>query len=280
MAELETRSTAEADDTLMTFDAENATPRWSTPNLRTLGVVAAVALTVPASWLGWQTWKPKTASAAVVAPAGSAAFHSIPAGAAVAIDGAPRGTTPLQLSLPAGSYSVRITSGSISRTMPLTVAAGAAVSHHVEFANAPALTSAGRLEIGSDPPGGDVRVDGVFRGVTPLALGDIAAGQHRITVTSGGNVVTRTVNVTGGATSSVLVSTAPAAAASGGWLSVDAPVEMDILEDGRVLGSTRSDRLMLPVGSHEIQLINTPLEFSSTREVQIAAGKTATLSLS
>lgn len=54
---------------------------------------------------------------------------------------------------------------------------------------------------------------------------------------------------------------------------------MEILEDGRLLGNTRTEQLMLPVGSHRLEFINSGLELSSTRTVQITAGRTATVSL-
>ena len=161
--------------------------------------------------------------------------------------------------------------------LPITIEPGVVVSQYVELA-APQATAGGRLEIGSDPPGAQVALDGVSRGVTPLVIADVAPGQHRITVSAGENTVSRTVNVTRGATSTLVISTTPAAAA-GGWLTVQSPVDMEILEDGRVLGNTRMERLMLPVGSHRIEFANSGLEFTVARTVQIAAGRTASVSI-
>jgi hypothetical protein len=111
-------------------------------------------------------------------------------------------------------------------------------------------------------------------------LADIAVGSHKVTVSSGGTVINRTVNVTQGTTATVLVSTggAPASAAAG-WLMLEAPFELEVREGGRVVGTTRSDRLMLPVGSHELDLRNDALEFNTIRTVSIAPGKTSTLSV-
>jgi hypothetical protein len=51
----------------------------------------------------------RTAPAAASSPTGSLALASTPAGAAIFLDGAPRGTTPQQIDdLPAGTYAVRI----------------------------------------------------------------------------------------------------------------------------------------------------------------------------
>lgn len=247
--------------------------------LAVVGLCAAVT----ASWFAWQTWTARPASsaplAAAVAATGTATFSSVPEGASITIDGTDRGVTPLRVTLPAGAHTVQITSGSTTRTIPITIEAGGVVSQYVELAAAPAATG-GRLEIGSEPPGAQVSLDGVARGVTPLVLADVTPGQHRVTITAGDNSVNRTVNVTRGATSALVVSTAPSAAgAAGGWLTVQAPVEMDIIEDGRILGNTRMDRLMLPVGSHRIELANAALEFTVARTVQIAAGRTASVAV-
>ena len=246
-----------------------------------LAVLGLCAIAI-GSWFAWQTWTARLASSAplnVVAATGTANFNSVPEGASITIDGTVRGVTPLRVSLAAGAHTVQITSGSVTRSIPITIEAGGVVSQYVELAAAPATTG-GRLEIGSDPSGAQVALDGVSRGVTPLVIADVAPGQHRVTVTAGGSSVNRSVTVTRGATTALVVSTAPSAAgASGGWLTVQAPVEMDILEDGRVLGNTRTDRLMLPVGSHHIEFSNPSLEFTAARTVQIAAGRTANVAI-
>ncbi len=247
-------------------------------------VVAGVCGSViVAGWVAWQTWTatPAAATAPVVtvAPSGTADFKSLPDGASITIDGTLRGVTPLRVSLAPGTHSVEITSGATSRTLPITVEAGSVVSQYVELATA-TVTTGGRLEIGSDVPGAQVALDGVSKGVTPLVLNDVIPGQHRVTVSAGDNTVSRTVMVTRGATVALVISTAPVAATgagAGGWLTIQAPVDMDILEDGRVLGTTRMERLMLPVGSHRIELANAALEFTTARTVQVAAGKTASV---
>jgi hypothetical protein len=167
----------------------------------------------------------------------------------------------------------------MSRKLPITVESGSVVSQYVELATAPA-SSGGRLEIGSDPPGAQVTLDGVPKGTAPLVITDVSAGPHRVTVSAGSNSINRTVNVTRGTTSTLVVSTAPSAAgASGGWLTVQTPIDMEILQDGLLLGSTRMDRVMLPVGSHRIEFANAGLELSVARTVQIAAGKTVNVAI-
>lgn len=275
-----------ADDWTTSFTSEKESSTPAPPRVlqrRIPVIVMGVCVGLWGVWFAWQAWTATPASARLnpVASAGTAVFTSVPDGASIRIDGSAKGVTPLRLSLPAGTYSVQIVSGPVSRTLPITVEPGSVVSQYVELAAAQAATL-GRLEIGSEPPGALVALDGISKGVTPLVITDAAPGQHRITVSAGANSVNRTVNVTGGATSTLVVSLAPtpvAAAAAGGWLSVQAPVDMEIMEGDRVLGSTRMERVMLPVGSHRIELVNPTLEFRIARTVQIDAGRTSAVAV-
>ena len=275
------------DDWITSFTSENegATPPPQPVSQRRIPVVMiGVCMALSGVWFAWQAWSataPPAAQLNPVAAEGTAVFTSVPDGASISIDGTTRGVTPLRVRLPAGTHSVQITSGPMLRTLPITVEAGGVVSQYVELAAAPAATG-GRLEIGSEPPGALVALDGISKGVTPLVIADAAAGQHRVTVSAGGNSVNRTVNVTRGATATLVVAIAPAPVAadsSAGWLTIQSPIDMDIMEDGRILGSTRMERVMLPVGSHRIELANPALEFTIARTVQIAAGRTANVAI-
>jgi hypothetical protein len=281
--EVPTSNTAnEPEDPFTTFDperepiVETVRPRASSRKIPV--AVVGVCAGVVAGWIAWQTWTATPAASApltAVAATGTADFHSVPEGSSVAIDGTIRGVTPLRVSLAAGQHNVTITSGAVSKTLPITIVPGGTVSQYVELATAPATTG-GRLEIGSEPPGAMVAINGMALGRTPLVIPDVPPGQYRVAVSAGDNAVNRTVNVRRGTTSALVVSMAPVAAnAAAGWLTIESPVDMDILEDGRVLGNTKMDRLMLPVGVHRIELANAGLEFTATRTVQIAAGKTA-----
>jgi hypothetical protein len=69
---------------------------------------------------------------------------------------------------------------------------------------------------------------------------------------------------------------APAGSLSG-WLHVEVPVPMRITEDGRLLGTTDVDRLMLPTGDHLLDLRNDELGFATRQMVTIKAGETSML---
>jgi hypothetical protein len=87
-----------------------------------------------------------------------------------------------------------------------------------------------------------------------------------------------TVTVQAGGTASLVVPMS--AAANGpvsGWLTVKSPFTVEIYEQGRLLGNTDTDRIMLASGRHELELVNTALAFRASRVVQVAPGKVATL---
>jgi hypothetical protein len=127
-----------------------------------------------------------------------------------------------------------------------------------------------------DVPGARVIVDGVEHGVAPVSVADLAPGDHEVVLQAqGGAPVKQRVVIQAGVTSSVL---APVAAVQGpvsGWLSVKAPVLMEIHEGGRLIGTTDSERLMMSAGRHEIELVNETLGYRGTKVVQVPAGKVA-----
>ena len=70
---------------------------------------------------------------------------------------------------------------------------------------------------------------------------------------------------------------APQAApgAVGGFLSLRTPFELQVYEGGRLLGTTSTERLMLPTGRHELELVGSSFQFKRTLTVNIEAGKVA-----
>jgi hypothetical protein len=66
-------------------------------------------------------------------------------------------------------------------------------------------------------------------------------------------------------------------AAMGGWVSVKTPVPMQVFEEGRLVGTTDVDRIMLPVGTHRLEIVSEMLGYRSRQDVAIRAGETSTL---
>jgi hypothetical protein len=166
----------------------------------------------------------------------------------------------------------------VPRVIPVTVTAGAEASQYLELPETP---SSGSLLIQSDPAGARVSVDGVDHGVAPASVADLAPGEHEVVLQAdGGPAVRQKVVIQAGVTSSVLapVSTATAGPVSG-WLSVKAPVAIEIRENGRMIGTTEADRIMMAAGRHDIELVNETLGYRVTRSIQVPPGKVAPLSI-
>ncbi len=210
---------------------------------------------------------------------GTLFVQSNPAGIAVFVDGEARGQTPARLSVKAGPHILELRRGGVPRTIPLTVAEGAEVSQYLEYPNTP---ETGSLRVESQPAGAKVLVDGTDRGVAPLTIEQLLPGDHEVVLQTPAGSARHVVSVQAGAIASLVAPVASAAAASGpvsGWLTVKAPFSLEIREDGQLLGTTDSDRLMLASGRHDLQLVSETMNYRVTRSVQVTPGKVSVLTI-
>ena len=210
---------------------------------------------------------------------GTLALESKPQ-ARVYIDDAPRGMTPLRLDLPAGPHRVRLEANSKARTLTVGVVAGAEVTQSIDLDRA---VQTGSLFVRSDPAGAKVLVDNKPAGVTPITVLDLSPGSHTVSVTgTDGANARQSVQVEAGATATLRLSldrpqvaeasTASAAEPSNGWVLVDAPIEMQVLQGGRQIG-TSGRRLTLAPGSYDLQL--RAADYSTAKHVDVSAGRVA-----
>jgi PEGA domain-containing protein len=176
---------------------------------------------------------------------GSLSVESDPPGAEVRIDNALRGTTPLTLSLAEGRYAVAVQRGSNTRQMNVEIAANTARSYHIEWAPdaAPVAIQTGNLSVVSDPPGAAVTVDGSSRGLTPLTIRELGTGRHEVLVKNANTTYQRSVQVEAGATASLVVGGSPTATPSWGWITLRMPFPVQVLEAGRIVGTSEIDRI-------------------------------------
>jgi hypothetical protein len=213
---------------------------------------------------------------------GSLAVESDPQGAEVVMNDVVRGMTPLTLTLPAGTHPIVVRRGNHIKQLNVEIAGGDAKSYHVAWAEgAPvAVTAAtGSLSVVSDPPGSTVIVDGSSRGETPLTIPDLAPGRHDVLVRSSSTSYQRSVQVDAGATASLVVGGAPAAGASWGWITLQTPFPVQVLEDGRVVGTSEIDRIMLPPGNHQLDFVNDQFGFQQRSRMSVSAGRGGLVSL-
>ncbi len=212
------------------------------------------------------------------APTGTLIVDSNPAGAQIRIDGKARGATPATMTLPAGKHTIELSRAEgAPRSLEVNVAAGTQVSQYIELPTGRATT--GRLSIRTSPRGARVSVDGVARGAAPVTVDDLAPGEHAVVVAArDGEPVKQTVTVEAGATASLVVPLAASGAErTFGWVAVSAPFELQLYENGRLLGSSQSERIMVAAGSHQIEIVNKALGYRATRTVQVAPGKAAAI---
>jgi hypothetical protein len=231
-----------------------------------VGVALAVALAmlVPRWWAG--TPVPQVGQLAVI---------SQPAGADVIVDGQPRGVTPLTLSLPSGTHTLLLNRAEVSRSFEVNIKAGAEVLHHVDLEpRQAAAPQGGQLVVSSDPPGSRVSVDGQARGVSPVTIDDLSAGQHTVVIHGESGSVQRSVTIQRGQTASLVVSMNQG---SFGWVSITSPFVLQIFENDKRLGTTETDRIMMPAGKHTLKIVNTKLGYQRTQVVQVPSGAAANL---
>lgn len=237
------------------------------------GILLLLALAAGSVW-GYRTlWSPASTD-------GSLRIESDPPGASVEIDGSLRGLTPYSVTLPAGEYAVAVTHDGRTQTIAAAVERGVQRVHHVSVpvtsaSLLPAGPDRGRLQVISDPPGATVRVDGVARGMAPLSVDDLQPGEHQVVVEHLGRTQRRSVVVEPGATASLVVSAQPAGIQSG-WLSPQSTTPLQIYERGQLIGTTDTERILLPAGTHTLEFVADALGFRARRTVTIAAGRTTT----
>jgi len=164
------------------------------------------------------------------------------------------------------------------RTMSVAVTSGAQLSQYIELANGP--STMGKLQIRTEPPGAQVTIDALPRGTSPITIGNLDPGEHAVVLTSDAGSVTQSVTIEAGTTSSLVVPLAVREASpQSGWISVSSPVDVQLFENGRLLGSSQTDRIMVPSGSHQIDLVNDTLGYRMTRSLQVTPGKVASLAV-
>jgi hypothetical protein len=55
-------------------------------------------------------------------------------------------------------------------------------------------------------------------------------------------------------------------------VSIAAPGDVQVLENGRLLGSSRVERIMLPVGRHNLEFVNEALGYRTQQTVYVVGG--------
>jgi hypothetical protein len=254
---------------------ETSTPSWNeraSAVHRPRMIAAAVVVVALTSGGVLAARRYFTSPADTVPTTGTVAVNSEPAGAAVVIDGEAHGTTPMTATVKPGPHTIELSKDGVRRTMTINVTANQQLSQFIEMPKATAGT--GDLQVRTDPPGARVVVDGQFRGMSPVTVQGLAPGNHVVVLQNDLGSVNDDVTIQAGATASLVVPLkAPQGAPVSGWISITAPVELQVLESDRLLGTSRTDRIMVAAGRHDIEFSNDTLGFRTTQTVQVAPGQ-------
>jgi hypothetical protein len=255
-------------------------PTERKPNLARYAVAGVVVLALV---VGGVFALRRHGSAGVSADTGTLSVSSNPAGAQLLVDGKLAGVTPTTLTLPQGDHTLTLrASGAEPRTMNVSVSAGTQASQYIELPKTEvrAETTSGRLQVRTDPPGALVSVDSIPRGASPVTIGNLAPGDHTVVVSANGSSVQQSVTVDAGMTSALVVPLgAKEKGLLSGWIAIASPIEVQLFEGGKLLGTNQSDRIMVASGTHQIDLVNEALGYRVSRNVSVAPGKVETVNL-
>ena len=219
-----------------------------------------------------------TPAAAAIETTGMLVVNTNPVGVAVAIDGQHRGATPLSVYLTPGDHVFELVTDGDRRSIPVKITAGGQVSQFIEMPKT--VPSLGELHVRTEPSGAKVTVDGHFFGTSPITVNKLTPGVHLVVLENELGSLREEVTVEAGTTASLVVPLkAPQAAPVSGWISVVAPVDVQLYENRHLLGSSRTSRIMVPVGRHDLEIMNEALGYRASRTVTVSPGQVSSIKL-
>jgi hypothetical protein len=214
------------------------------------------------------------------AATGSLTVATNPAGVAVFLDGKPNGVTPLIVDVTPGDHVIELVVGNERRRIPVNITAGSKVSQFFELP--PATSTLGELQVRTEPSPAAVSVDGRAVGRSPVSVADLTPGTHTVVLQHESGTVTQQVLIEEGKITSLVVPIAASSAKAGtgaGWISIAAPADVQVFENERLVGTNRIDRIMLPVGRHDLEIANEALGYREKKTVQVTAGQVSAIKL-
>ena len=269
-----------ATDPTLEFGAESAVavkdPDPKPPTFRRTQILAVVLLV---GALGAAVYWANRLQVPAAPQNGTLRIETDSPGAEVRIDGTSRGVTPLSLTIVSGRHNVAVQQGTNQKQLAVSVTTGEVTAYHLTWtdAAAPVVAAVGNLSVTTDTPGGEVTVDGEARGAAPLTVRNLTPGQHRVVVKSGSTNYTRTVQIEGGSTASLVIGAN--AVTPWGWISIATPVSVQVFEGQRLIGTSDIEKIMLTGGDHDLEFVSEPIGFRSTRKVRIGANQTTSVAL-
>jgi hypothetical protein len=199
---------------------------------------------------------------------------------------------PKAMPTPTGSVAVRQAAQLNAGWIVAAVLALVAISEAVWFTRAEFTRTATAFApaapvpvvIDSQQPGDQILVDGREVGVTPMTLAlrpDTRSIRLRTRQSLDAAVVqpASIVDRPADATSAAVLNEAAARERRGG-LRVSSPIELQVLEGDRVLGSSSDGPVVASAGKHELDFVNTEFGYQSRQVVEIRAGQIVPMKIS
>ena len=200
---------------------------------------------------------------------GRVRVESDPPDALITVDGQLRGHTPAVLRLPPGEHQVEVQIGGSARSRNIRVQAQADTTEKFVL---PEAGGHGGFRITTYPSPGRITIDGKYRGDSPLTITDLEPGTHTLAVETTLGVQEQDVVVRTGAVVQLAVPTAS-------WVTVKAPFDLNVLEDGRLLGNTASGPVLVRPGRHNLEFANKDLGVKLRQFIDVALGQVMTVPL-
>lgn len=195
---------------------------------------------------------------------------SIPDEGAISIDGQQRGETPLGISLPCGNHSVEVVKTGYEPYHDLVYLQPDKQNNVV--ANLEYSAGRGSVLIRSQPPGGTLFVDGIFRGATPIQIDNLVYGRHTVLIEKPGYQKFRDVVSAGPAGIPDYMEYLVPEPQTGFVGVVSSPEGADVYLDGLVMGVTPTRLERTSAGNHSILIQKQGYE-NYTSDVVVAGGE-------
>jgi hypothetical protein len=110
-----------------------------------------------------------------------------------------------------------------------------------------------------------------------LTIDNLTPGAHSVTLANDLSTLTQEVTIEAGITAALVVPMTPLGVPVSGWFAVTAPAEVHVYEDGRLLGTSKSDRIMVSAGTHTFDVVNESLSYRSSRTLTVSPGKVSAI---
>ncbi len=225
-----------------------------------------------------------TATLKSSASVGQIQVTSNPSGATVVLDRSQSKITPAYFSnIPVGSHEISVSlAGYQTHYTSVNVERGQTATINVMFTPP---VSQGTLSVSSNPSGAAVYVDGIYRGLTPTTIGNLAPGQHVVLLSKAGyHDWQGYANIQGGVITTLSPTLVSDASPVYGTVSITStPSGASVYADGVYVGQTTPARALVftgvKPGYHELLLSKTGYQDYKTSGT-VYAGQDLSLTIS